>query len=296
MSTAKNNRLGRGLDSLIPTDVDEFADVAMPEELKLDQAKVHDLPIDKIVANPYQPRTDFEADDLTELAVSIKQHGIVQPIVVMKSDSGYQLIAGERRLRAAGQIGLKTVPAILRSYNQQEQLEVALVENIQRSQLKPLELATAYLKLADQFNLNPAEIGQRVGKAGSTVNNTMRLLNLQPESKQALNDGRLTEGHARALLAVSDREGQLKFLKMIIDGRLSVRQTEQLARDFKVDEDFSEHKKQAREVYNAQLGADLGKHLGAKVVIQKTAKGGRMVIEFYSEEELGRLYHQILGK
>lgn len=268
----------------------------MPNELKIDPSLVHDLSVDEIVANPHQPRSDFVDDDLDSLAASIKQHGIVQPLVVVKSNHGYQLIAGERRLRAAKRIGLKKVPAILRSYNEQEQLEVALVENIQRSELKPLELATAYLKLSDQFNLDTELIGKRVGKAKSTVTNTIRLLNLQPEVKQALNDGILTEGHARAILAVTDRDRQLKLMQLIIDGRLSVRQTEELSREFKADKEFTIKKKQVREQYNSQLSSDLGKYLGAKVAIHKTAKGGKMVIEFYSEEELGRLYHQILGK
>lgn len=296
MSTNSKNRLGRGLESLIPTDVDEFAGTSMPEELKIDPSLVHELPIDKIVANPHQPRSHFAETDLLELAISIKQYGIVQPLVVVKSGDGYQLIAGERRLRAAKNIGLKKVPAILRSYNRQEQLEIALVENIQRSELKPLELATAYLKLSDQFNLSTERIGERVGKAQSTVANTMRLLNLEPEAKQALNDDVITEGHARTLLSVLDRDRQLNLLQMIIDGRLSVRQAEELAREFKADKEFTVQKRQVRQAYNIQLSSDLGKHLGTKVAIQKTAKGGKVVIEFYSEEELGRLYHQILGK
>ena len=268
----------------------------MPEELKIDPAQVHELAVDQIITNPYQPREHFADGDLADLAVSIKQYGIVQPLVVVKSGNGYQLIAGERRLRAAKNIGLKKVPAILRSYNKQEQLEIALVENIQRSELKPLELATAYLKLSDQFNLDPEGIGKRVGKAKSTVANTMRLLNLQLEAKKALNDDIITEGHARALLSAADRDRQLSLLQMIIDGRLSVRQAEELAREFKADKEFTAQKRQVRQEYNSQLSSDLGKHLGTKVAIQKTAKGGKVVIEFYSEEELGRLYHQILGK
>lgn len=296
MSANNKNRLGRGLDSLIPTDVDEFASTTMPDELIIDQTQVHELPLDKIAANPQQPRAHFSEDELAELATSIKQYGIVQPLVVIRAGDGYQLIAGERRLRAARVAGLKTVPAILRSYNKQEQLEIALVENIQRAKLKPLELATAYLKLSDQFNLNAKQIGERVGKAVSTIFNTMHLLTLEPEAKQALNTEVITEGHARTLLSITDRDRQLRLLKMIIDGRLSVRQAEELAREFKADKGFTLKKRQKQQAYDAKLSTNLGKHLGAKVSLKKTAKGGKMIIEFYSDEELGRLYNQILGQ
>ncbi len=296
MSNNSKNRLGRGLESLIPTDVDEFASNTMPDELIIDQARVHELPVEKIVANPQQPRAHFSEDELSELAASIKQHGIVQPLVAVKVADGYQLIAGERRLRAAKSAGLKAVPTILRSYNEQEQLEVALVENIQRAKLKPLELATAYLKLADQFNLSAEQIGERVGRARSTVFGTMHLLSLEPEAKQALNDEVLTEGHARTLLSINDRDRQLTLLNMIIDGQLSVRQAEDLAREFKADKRFTLKKRQKQQEYDAKLGNNLGKHLGTKVSVKKTAHGGKVIIEFYSDEELGRLYNQILGK
>ncbi len=294
--SANNNRLGRGLDSLIPTDIDEFAAPSMPKELVKEGAHIDELPIDHIVANPHQPRSVFSNDQLSELAQSIKLHGIVQPLVVVKDASGYQLIAGERRLRAAKLVGLKTVPAIVRSFSQQEQLEVALIENIQRSELNALELASAYAKLADQFNLTIEQIAQRVGKAPSTVGNILRLLNLPREAKQALNDGVITEGHARQILAVLSPTDQLTILDMIIKGGLNVRQAEELARNFKKEGQAAVKKVVEKQAYNTQLSSDLGRHLGTKVDIQKTAKGGKLVIEFYSDEELGRLYHQILGE
>jgi len=294
--SANNNRLGRGLDSLIPTDIDEFAAPSMPKELVKEGAHIDELPIDHIVANPHQPRSVFSNDQLSELAQSIKLHGIVQPLVVVKDSSGYQLIAGERRLRAAKLVGLKTVPAIVRSFSQQEQLEVALIENIQRSELNALELASAYAKLADQFNLTIEQIAQRVGKAPSTVGNILRLLNLPREAKQALNDGVITEGHARQILAVLSPTDQLTILDMIIKGGLNVRQAEELARNFKKEGQAAVKKVVEKQAYNTQLSSDLGRHLGTKVDIQKTAKGGKLVIEFYSDEELGRLYHQILGE
>ncbi len=297
MSTNNSNssRLGRGLDSLIPTDIGEFAAPSMPKELVKEGARVEDLPVGSIVPNPHQPRTKFSDDQLQEMAQSIKTYGIVQPLVVIRDGDTYQLIAGERRLRAAKLLGLPTVPAIVRSFSQQEQLEVAVVENIQRSELNVLELATAYTTLADQFNLSLDEIGIRVGKAPSTVGNIMRLLNLPHEAKQALNDGLIVEGHARQVLAVKP-EDQLVFLDMILKGHLNVRQAEELARNFKADGQAAIKKVEAKETYNVQLTTTLAKHLGTKVDIQKTAKGGKLVIEFTTDEDLGRLYHQILGE
>ncbi len=290
-----NNRLGRGLDSLIPTDINEFAAPSMPKELVKEGARVEDLPVGDISPNPHQPRSTFNDDQLSELAQSIKEHGIVQPLVVVREGSAYQLIAGERRLRAAKLLGLATVPAIIRSFSQQEQLEVAVIENIQRSELNLLELASAYATLNDQFSLTLDQIAQRVGKAPSTVGNIMRLLNLPHEAKQALNDGLIVEGHARQILAVKPEDRPL-FLEMVLKGNLTVRQAEELARDFKAEGKEAVKKVAEKQTYNTQLTTDLGKYLGTKVDIQKTAKGGKLLIEFYSEEELGRLYHQILGE
>lgn len=294
-SNPTNNRLGRGLDSLIPTDINEFASPSMPRELVKEGARVEDLPVGDISPNPHQPRSTFNDDQLGELAQSIKEHGIVQPLVVVRDGKNYQLIAGERRLRAAKLVGLATVPAIVRSFSQQEQLEVAVIENIQRSELNLLELASAYATLNDQFSLTVDQIAQRVGKAPSTVGNIMRLLNLPHEAKQALNDGLIVEGHARQVLAVKP-EDRLLFLDMILKGHLNVRQAEELARNFKAEGKEAVKKVAETQTYNAQLTTDLGKYLGTKVDIHKTAKGGKLVIEFYSDEELGRLYHQILGE
>jgi ParB family chromosome partitioning protein len=290
-----NNRLGRGLDSLIPTDINEFAAPSMPKELAKEGSRVEDLPVGDISPNPHQPRSTFNDDQLGEMAQSIKEHGILQPLVVVRDGKNYQLIAGERRLRAAKLLGLATVPAIIRSFSQQEQLEVAVIENIQRSELNLLELASAYATLNDQFSLTLDQIAQRVGKAPSTVGNIMRLLNLPHEAKQALNDGLIVEGHARQILAVKPEDRPL-FLEMVLKGNLTVRQAEELARDFKAEGKEAVKKVAEKQTYNTQLTTDLGKYLGTKVDIQKTAKGGKLVIEFYSEEELGRLYHQILGE
>ena len=295
MSKPDKNRLGRGLDALIPTDIDEFASDSMPKELKVSVDQANQLPIDSIKPNPYQPRTQFSGDDLEDMASSIRNHGIVQPLVVVKSDDGYQLIAGERRLRAAKLVGLKTVPAVVRSFSEQEQLEIALIENIQRADLNPLELASAYQKLADQFNLSLDQISDRVGKAVSTVSNIIRLLNLPHEAKKALDGGLISEGHARTLLSVSDQQKQAEMLKLILKHGLNVRQAEELARNYKKTQDFQAKKVRQVDSYQTNLTTGLAKVLGTKVAIQKTAKGGKVVIEFYSTEELNRLYEQITG-
>lgn len=295
MSKTEPKRLGKGLDALIPTDIDEFAAVSMPKELKVSADEANRLPIDNIKPNPFQPRTQFSGDDLEDLANSIKVHGIIQPLVVVRSGDGYQLIAGERRLRAAKLVGLTDVPAVVRSFSEQEQLEIALIENIQRSDLKPLELASAYQKLIDQFNMNGEQIADRVGKARSTVSNIIRLLSLPHEVKKALDGDIISEGHARAILAVTDSKMQLDMLKLIVKHNLNVRQAEELSRNYKKDRDFQPKKVRQVDSYQVSLTRGLRKSLGTKVAIFKTAKGGKVVIEYYSDEELNRLYEHITG-
>lgn len=294
MSHKSKQRLGRGLDSLLPTEIDEFAAKSMPADLKIDESKIRDIEADKITPNPHQPRANFHESELKDLATSIKSHGIVQPLILIEHGGLYQLVAGERRLKAAKLVGLKTVPAIIRSLSEQQQLEIALIENIQRSDLTPLELASAYRKLIDQFNLTVGHIAKQVGSAEPTVSNIMRLLNLTHEAKRALNDGEINLGHTRALLAVTDPDKQILMLKMIIKGNLTVRQAEELSRRFKVDtKDEAPKKIRQTQTYHQQFSKGLAKVLGTKVDIHRTAKGGKVVIEFYSDEELERIYGQI---
>lgn len=294
MSANNKNRLGKGLDALIPTEIDEFAPRSMPQELKLDDNRVLQVDRTKITPNPYQPRHEFGEEELNELADSIKVHGIVQPLVVTKEGDGWQLIAGERRLRAAGKAGLKEVPVIVRSFNKQEQLEVALLENVQRADLKPLELATAYQKLVDQFNMQINMIAARVGKSPPRISNTIRLLKLPREAKIALNQEKINEGHGRAILSVTDPVEQAELLRMIIKQKLSVRKAEELARNFNREGGIQAPRAIAKEQYGGEIAASLGKFLGAKVTIKKAAKANQLQIEFYSEEELARLYEQIM--
>lgn len=300
MSNSPNNsRLGKGLDSLIPEEigqVDEFASDSLPPEVLVSGKTVTEIPIDNIDANPYQPRTDFEEDDLQELAESIKVHGIIQPLIVTaENDWKYKLVAGERRLRAAKLAGLSTVPVIVRTYSQQQQLEVALIENVQRSDLKPLEQSVAYEKLVDQFNMTHVSIGKAVGKATSTITNIIRLNNLTRKAKIALNEGVITEGHARTLLSLTDPIKQDQFLHYIIKHNLTVRHAETLIREFKGGVEIKHSKVAEAEAPQRKLTQDLGKYLGTKVSLHKTAKGGKLQIEYYSDEELARIFATITG-
>lgn len=300
MSNSPNNsRLGKGLDSLIPEEigqVDEFASDSLPPEVLVSGKTVTEIPIENIDANPYQPRTDFEEDDLQELAESIKVHGIIQPLIVTaENDWKYKLVAGERRLRAAKLAGLSTVPVIVRTYSQQQQLEVALIENVQRSDLKPLEQSVAYEKLVDQFNMTHVSIGKAVGKATSTITNIIRLNNLTRKAKIALNEGVITEGHARTLLSLTDPIKQDQFLNYIIKHNLTVRHAETLIREFKGGVEIKHSKVAEAEAPQRKLTQDLGKYLGTKVSLHKTAKGGKLQIEYYSDEELARIFATITG-
>lgn len=289
------NRLGRGLDALIPTDIDDFVSDSLPEELKEDSQNIAQVDISKVVPNPHQPRTEFSESELKDLSDSIKVHGIIQPLVVIKiSDGKYQLVAGERRLRASKLAGLKKVPAIVRTFSEQEQLELAVIENIQRAELKPLEVSVAYTKLIEQFNLTHDQIAERVGKGSSTVSNSIRLLNLPHAAKIALQKGSITEGHARAILSIEDNASQTFLLEEILKSKLTVREAEEAARRLKKGE-INKKPVKAKEIRKEHMALtnSLGKFLGTKVGIQSTAKGGRLVIEYYSDEELGRIIEQI---
>lgn len=290
------NRLGRGLDALIPTDIDEFVSPSLPSELKNDANQINKLDVDSIGPNPHQPRTDFSKRELEDLAQSIKVHGILQPLVVIKNSGGYQLVAGERRLRASKLAGLSKVPAIVRTFSEQEQLELAVIENIQRADLNPLEIAIAYTKLIDQFNLTHEQIAKRVGKGASTVSNSVRLINLPHPAKLALQKGQISEGHARAILSLNNPVEQIQLLERIITDKMNVREAEVAARRFKegVTEKKSVKAKDIRSEDKAIVNS-LGKHLGTKTAIQKTARGGRIIIEYYSDEELERITNQILS-
>ena len=275
--------LGRGLDALIP--VSETS------------AGVTQLPVSAIGRNPRQPRTRLDPTELEELANSIREHGVIQPLVVAQSayPGQYTLITGERRLEAARLAGLPTVPALIREATDQQLLELALVENIQRSDLGPLETAHAYKHLAEDFGLSHEEIAAKVGKKRVTVTNTLRLLKLPARLLDALASGQITEGHARALLALPNPQAQTAAFTTVIIKGLNVRQTEELVRRL-LGQKESRPAKPARQAESDALATRLREALGTKVALRRGRKGGTIIIHFYSDEELNAIAEAILGE
>jgi ParB family chromosome partitioning protein len=276
---AKTFGLGRGLDALIP----RAATTEIPE-----------IPLERIARNPHQPRNRFDEAETAELAASITLHGVLQPIVVRASaDGGYELIAGERRLRAARMAGLTHIPAVIRESAAGEQLELALVENLQRQDLNAIEEAAAYRELIDRFALSHEEVARRVGKSRVAISNALRLLDLTVETRQAIADGRITEGHGRALAALTVPELQRAALLIVIERHLSVRQTEELVRRKRDSTPSRRGSSIGGDL--ADLEAQLRGLLATRVGIVRTRRGGRLVIDFYSDEELDRL-HAIIAR
>jgi len=277
--------LGRGLDALIPG-----RDEAQTT------SGIRQLPANQINRNPRQPRTHFDPEELAELAASIREHGILQPLIVTSNEEarGYTLIAGERRLEAARKAGLESVPVIIREASEQQRLELALIENVQRADLNPLESAEAYRQLAEDFGLSHEEISNRVGKSRTAITNTLRLLKLPQSLQQALIDGAITEGHARALLTLNTPQAQAAALQTILSRDLNVRQTEELVRKLVGQKTTPVHKPPPTPELSA-LEERLRAHLGTKVNLNRRRKGGTLVIHFYSDEELDNLVGQILG-
>lgn len=256
--------------------------------------RIEKIPIGKLQPNPYQPRKHFDEAALKELSASIKRHGVVQPLVVTPAKAGsYTLVAGERRWRASKLAGLTEVPAIVREREELEQLEVALIENVQRIDLSPLEQAVSIERLHEQFNLSYEDIAGRLGKAVSTVHNSVRLLRLPQEAKQALADGRISEGHARAILALKDDAGRQNYLlKTIIEQGWSVRQAERFVTSVKAG---TRDVKKTHEHVATETPAtkELSKKLGAPVSIRRTARGGKLEIGFKDDDDLTRLIDKL---
>jgi ParB family transcriptional regulator, chromosome partitioning protein len=278
----KTGGLGRGLASLIP----QRSGGDPPAT----------IPIEHIRHNPYQPRQSADVAALESLAASIRTHGVLQPIVVIATFEGYQLIAGERRLRAAQMAGLDRIPAIVRDASEQDQLELALVENLQRTDLNPIEEALAYRRLIDEFGLDQDGVGQRVGKARSSVANTLRLLELAEPVRSALAGGQISEGHARAIAGLEERSGQVTVLEAVVSGGLSVRQTEELVRRLKELTPGSATRERRSDPDLERLEADLRDLLGTKVTLTSTRRGGRITIEYYGAEDLERLMGRLTGR
>jgi len=282
---ARRRGLGRGLDALIPGGGERAA------------GEVVELKVDEIARNPRQPRRKFDADELQQLTESIRQHGVLQPLMIAQQEAGanYVLIAGERRLQAARQAGLTTVPAVVRVATDEQLLVLALIENLQREDLNPLEAAEGYRQLADEFGLSHEAIADQVGKSRSTITNALRLLQLPEAVQQAVVDGLASEGHARALLALPTAEAQTAALSTVVGRGLNVRQTEELVRSLSGKRTKKRRPPRASPEERA-LEAELRESLGTRVTLRSGARGGTLTIHFYSSEELEALVERLRGE
>ncbi|MDD5397122.1 MAG: ParB/RepB/Spo0J family partition protein [Candidatus Moranbacteria bacterium] len=294
--------LGRGLSSLIPNKQpndtqpaqtrDEFSahTVGAGDESIRGDNFVIEVDVNQIVANPQQPRNLFDEEKLENLAQSIKMHGIIQPLIVSRNGNKYELIAGERRFQASQRIGLKKVPVIIRQASELQKLELAIIENIQRHDLNAIEEGKAYQKLADEFQFSQEEVATKMGKSRSLVANKMRLLSLPIEIQKGLIEGKITEGHAKAILSLQNPEKQRALYEMILKNSLTVRQVEEKTKEVSV-RSYERHKTadpQMKSVENALVEA-----LGTKVKVSKSGDGGKIVIEYYSQEDLDSLLQKI---
>jgi len=276
--------LGKGLSALIPIEEDK-------------EIKIEEIDIEKIFSRENQPRQKFDEEKLIELADSIKEHGIIQPIILKKTDKGYEIVAGERRWRAAKIAGLKRIPAVIKELNKEKMMEIALIENIQREDLNPLEEANAYKTLMEECGMTQEELAKKIGKSRSFIANTIRLLNLEDEIKEMIIEGKITSGHARALLSVEDPVERIRLAKKIADENISVRDVENIVKqknergEKKRKKGKEETKKEMNNLNNIE--EMLKEALGTKVCIKGNEKRGKIEIEFYSEEELERIIELI---
>lgn len=288
------NGLGRGLGSLIPQKNTGLPATGLPaspmaEEAMLPAGQVMKVATDLIVANPRQPRSRFAEPVLDELVQSIREHGIIQPLIVTKTAAGYELIAGERRLRAARQLGLREVPIVCRQAGDQEKLEIALVENIQREDLNPVELAIAYKQLAEEFDLNQEQLAKKLGKSRPVVTNTLRILQLPGEMQMALVNGEISEGHAKILVGLDSEAKQFELFNRIKTRRLTVDDTLLEARRMggtkqaRVQIQYADKDKELR----------LREFFGAKSEIKRVRQGGQVIVYFNNDEELGEIMKKV---
>lgn len=303
---SQQHGLGRGLSSLIPPKQKpaivspgtvptaapgnpvSVADLTKEEHAT--DRHVLEIPVGKILPNPHQPRVDFVEDRLRELADSIKEHGILQPLIVTKRGESYELIAGERRLQAAKQVGLATVPALVRDVEEQQKFELAIIENVQRHDLNPIEEAKAYRRLIDEFDLTQEDVARKMGKSRSLVANTLRLLQLPAEIQRALLEGTVSEGHAKAILAVEGLEKQMGLYEAIIKDTLTVREAEARSRT------VSQKPRRQTVASDPELQSKeekLAEALGTRVRIARAGQGGKILIEYYNGEDLDHLLEKL---
>lgn len=289
----KKARIGKGLDALIPSG--GVAKTVEKAGKVTDKDGVVNVKISKVEPNREQPRKNFDEDALQELAESIKQFGVLQPILVQERDDYYEIIAGERRWRAANIAGLKEVPVIIRNLTEQEIVEIALIENIQREDLNPIEEAQAYKRLLTEFNLKQDEVAERVSKSRTAVTNSMRLLKLSDDVQQMVIDEMITTGHARALLAIEDPEQQYILAQKVFDEKLSVRDIEKLVKNLgKTKVQKKSKEKQLTAIYQ-EIEETLKEKLSTKVsIVAKENGAGKIEVEFFSHEELDRLMEIIM--
>ncbi len=292
--TAKKNALGRGLGALLNDSSSEEIAVKKPHRERLaTPGSISEVALDQIEMNPYQPRTDFDQKALQDLSESIKVQGIIQPVTLRRlNNNSYQLISGERRCQASKLAGLKTVPAYVRKADDQQMLEMALIENIQRQDLNAIEIALSYQRLLSECDLKQEELGGRVGKDRSTVNNYLRLLKLPPDIQAAVRDGQISMGHARALISLDDTSLQLDILKKILAGDLSVRKVEALVKQASFPDEQPEEKESKKEPNKEiiKVQEKLSSHFGAKIrVASNDNNKGEIKIPFDSVSELNRI-------
>ncbi len=309
MPPMKRNGLGKGLDSLIPnknasnTKSNVKNTVKSGSATKISEAKAEDnktgevlVKINKIEPNRQQPRKAFEEDSLLELADSIKQFGVLQPLLVQKKKDYYEIIAGERRWRAAKLAGVKEVPVIVKEYTNQEIVEISLIENIQRENLNPIEEAMAFKRLLEEFDLKQDEVAERVSKSRTAVTNSMRLLKLSDKVQQMIVDDMISTGHARALLAIDDKEQQYTLAMKIFDEKLSVRETEKMVKALKNTKKQPEKVEKEHLFVYDDIVEKMKGVMGTKVKINQKSNGkGKIEIEYYSPEELERIYDLIMS-
>lgn len=275
--------LGKGLEALLPT-------VHFKEPVS-QHADVQEVPLGQIIPNRYQPRTTFSEGEISELAESIKKNGLIQPVMVRRKGDGlYELIAGERRFRAAKLAGLMTIKAVIRNSSDEQAMELALVENLQRQDLNPMEAARAYHRLITEFGLTQEQVAQRIGKDRSSIANISRLTNLPHDIQQLLELGQLTTGHAKVILGLSTPAAQHSLARSIIDGQLSVRQAEKIAA-----QGSKPRRVPGRPIPHSDIEDRLQKHLGTRVTIQKGRRGGKILLHYFGPEELDRLIEMLLG-
>ena len=298
---AKRNGLGKGLDSLIPNKTAGKSEKTSSKKSS-DDSKKEDktgevmVKINSVEPNREQPRKDFDEDSLVELADSIKQFGILQPLIVQQKKDYYEIIAGERRWRAAKMAGIKEVPVIIKNYTDQEIVEISLIENIQRENLNPIEEAMAFKRLLEEFDLKQDEVAERVSKSRTAVTNSMRLLKLSERVQQMIIDDMISTGHARALLALDDEEQQYQLANRIFDEKLSVRETEKLVKALKDPKKMVKKEKIKHTFVYENLEERMKGIIGTKVSVNPKANGkGKIEIEYYSEDELERIYDLIMS-